>query len=159
MDLKKDIFENKYNLICFIHKNRSNIEVPANAGNNHLHCIDKFWVEQQAGEIYFTSYNPVSAQTDSSPCIGARMDNLCERAKNGERIIALSQDLVAWTGRGAIRDETKVILHSTDFPDDPRCNGEFTVLDTMNVKYTKRGDIFMADRKNNISCNATISIL
>lgn len=154
----KVTLEKDYNLICDIHKNGSNLVVPENAGNNHLHCIDKFWVEQRIGEIEFTSYNPVVGQTDSSPCIGARMDNLCERDKNGERIIALSQDLVSWTGRGAIRAGDKVTLTSTDFPDDPRCNGEFVVLDTMNVRYTKRGDIFTPDRKDNISCKATLHL-
>ena len=111
--------------------------------------------------IYFTSYNPEAGQTDSTPCIagGTSMD-LCELANQGIRTIALSQELIAWSIHG---DETdlkagqKVILTSTDFPDDPRCNGEFIVADAMNARFRDRGDIFFLSRSDNISCHANIS--
>jgi len=68
----------------------------------------------------------------------------------------LSQDLVSWTGRGKIKAGTVVTLKSE--LDDPRCNGDFVVLDSMNVRYNNRGDIFSMERKDNISCHADVTV-
>ena len=106
--------------------------------------------------IFFTSYNPEVGQTDSTPCVaGGTQANICELSSK-IRPIALSQDLVAWTGRGKIKAGTVVTLKSE--LDDPRCNGDFVVLDSMNVRYNWRGDIFMMERKDNISCHADVTV-
>lgn len=41
--------------------------------------------------VFVTHYNPVPAQTDASPCIGAGLTDVCELAKT-EKIIALCKD-------------------------------------------------------------------
>ena len=120
--------------------------------------------------IFFTSYNPVPEQTDATPCIaGGTGMNLCDMAKDGIRTIALSQELTAWSklgqarkrincGKGCVTIEggQRVILKSTNYPDDSRCNGQFLVADAMNLRYRKRGDIFMLDRADNVSCRADV---
>jgi len=104
--------------------------------------------------VFFTSYNPVAAQTDASPCIGASGINQCEEAKKGTRMIALSQDMV---GRAEWKEyHYGDIVNMVGEFDDPRCNGEFLVVDTMNKRYKRRGDIFMPKRIDNISCWATV---
>ena len=119
-------------------------------------------------DILFTTYNPEVGQTDSTPCVaGGTSMNVCKMAESGERPIALSQELVAWStlgkirkglncGKGCLTFEAgdKIILESED--KDPRCNGEFTVSDTLNARFRNRGDIFMLDRKDNISCRADV---
>ena len=105
--------------------------------------------------VYFTSYNPVHGQTDSSPCVGASGQDQCSLAKKGERIIALSQDLVGRAEWKAFHYGDRVLLQGEI--DDPRCNGEFTVLDTMNKRFRNRGDIFMPNRADNIDCWATVT--
>ena len=71
-------------------------------------------------------------------------------------MIALSQDLV---GRAKYKP-----FHYGDYvelkgeTDDPRCNGKFMVVDTMNARYKNRGDLFFMERKNNTSCWATVTI-
>lgn len=51
----------------------------------------------------------------------------------------------------------RVELVSIDYPDDARCNGDdFIVADALNARYTDRGDLFMLNRKDNISCNINI---
>jgi hypothetical protein len=82
-------------------------------------------------------------------------------AKKGERVIALSQDLIDWSiyGKDALFTKgEKVWLKSTNYPEDPRCNGMFIVGDAMNARFNGkyRGDIFFLERKDNISCNAKI---
>lgn len=108
---------------------------------------------QSMGKIKATSYNPSKAQTDSSPCVGASGVDLCEEIKKGVRIIALSQDLVGRSGK-KYKYGDKITIKSD--LDDTRCNGEFTVLDTMNARYTNRADLFFMDKKDNVSCNITI---
>ncbi len=105
--------------------------------------------------IFFTSYNPVYAQTDGDPCKGASGKDQCKLSEKGERTIALSRDLV---GRGTQKLFTygdKVMLKGEI--DDPRCNGEFTLLDTMAARFRHRGDIFVMKRKDNIGCWATVT--
>lgn len=103
-----------------------------------------------------TSYNPIAGQTDSSPCIGASGVDLCEyKRRTGERPIALSQDLVGRLKSKKFHYGDYVWLES----DIPACNGQFTVLDTMNKRFKKRGDIFFLERKNNTSCVASITKL
>ena len=112
--------------------------------------------------IFFTSYNPTVGQTDNTPCIaGGTGFNLCEMAKDGKRPIAFSQDLISWSlyGNNAkLKAGDVVILKSTNYPDDHRCNGKFIVSDALNARYKKRGDIFFMDSKDNISCNADVYI-
>lgn len=99
--------------------------------------------------LLVTTYQPLEAQTDNSPCIGAGGENLCELHKRGTRLLALSQDIVAWTG-GFIPYGSVVRLKSND----KRCHGLFYVADTMNRRFTKRGDRFTL--KENYSCNAIL---
>lgn len=80
-------------------------------------------------------------------------------AKEGLRPIALSQELIDWSlyGHNApFSKGDKVWLESTDFPDDPRCNGEFVISDAMNARFRDRGDIFFMSRADNISCTANV---
>lgn len=109
-------------------------------------------LEPKRYEVFVTSYNAHAAQTDSSPCIGAGLVDICDRARSGERVIALSQDLV---GRASWKPFTygdRVRLES----DNPQCSGEFTVLDTMNERHRRRADLFFLDRRHNTSCSATL---
>ena len=102
--------------------------------------------------VYFTSYNPEKEQCDSDPCVGAGLVDLCQRAREGGRTIALSQDLVGRAPWKPFHYHDVVRLTS----DVPQCNGEFMVEDTMNARYNNRGDIFFMDRKDNVGCTATI---
>ena len=105
--------------------------------------------------IYFTSYNPEAGQTDETPCIaGGTGYDLCAMYLAGERPIAFSQDLVEWAGGSPLKAGDVVELRSKD--PDPRCNGEFTVADSLNARYTMRGDIFFIGRENNVSCTANV---
>ena len=104
--------------------------------------------------VYFTSYNPEVGQTDASPCIGASGKNQCELAKQGVRMLALSQDIVGRVDWKPYTYGDRVML--TGETDDPRCNGEFLVVDTMNKRYTMRGDLFFMSRSDNTSCTATV---
>jgi len=110
--------------------------------------------------IYFTSYNPEVGQTDSTPCIaGGTGLNLCDMANEGQRVIALSQELISWSNYGLnapFDAGDKVILVSTDYPEDQRCNGEFVIADAMNARWRDRGDLFFMNRSDNISCHADI---
>lgn len=83
------------------------------------------------------------------------MQDQCRLAKDGTRIIALSQDLVGRMGNKPFSYGDIVELKGET--EDARCNGRFVVLDTMNKRYKMRGDLFMLDRKNNTSCTATIT--
>lgn len=114
---------------------------------------------KEIATIYFTSYNPVPGQTDSTPCIaGGTGYNLCAMAKNGERAVAFSQDLLKWSGgeKAPFGKGDLVWLKSTTLPNDPRCNGTFTVSDGMNSRFRMRGDIFTPNRKNNLDCKAKV---
>jgi murein DD-endopeptidase MepM/ murein hydrolase activator NlpD len=107
--------------------------------------------------IKLTSYNPAKEQTDASPCIGATGVNLCDavKATPGIQILALSQDLVSRKGKTPFHYGDRVRLTST--LQDARCNQEAIVLDTMNRRFTKRGDLFFMERKHNTSCTVTIT--
>lgn len=111
-------------------------------------------------KVYFTSYNPEVGQTDSTPCIaGGTGFNLCDMANNGERAIAFSQELIQWSiygKKGPFKAGDIVELKSTNYPDDPRCNGEYIVSDAMNARYKHRGDIFFMNISDNISCEADV---
>jgi len=112
--------------------------------------------------IFFTSYNPEVGQTDSTPCVaGGTGLNVCEMFESGERPIALSQELISWSIYGDESDFHAgdiVYLESTDYPDDPRCNGEFVVADAMNARFNLRGDLFFPERSMNTSCHADVFI-
>ncbi len=108
-----------------------------------------------------TSYNAEAGQTDSTPCIaGGTGYNICDMAKRGERTIALSQELIQWSMYGGKNAPFKkgdiLIMESTDYPDDSRCNGRFIVADAMNARFTNRADLFFMNRKDNTSCYANI---
>lgn len=113
--------------------------------------------------IAFTSYNPEAGQTDSTPCIaGGTGLNVCEMAHNGQRPVAMSQELIQWSihgKNGPFKAGDEIWLESTDYPDDVRCNGEFIVADAMNARFTKRGDIFFLNRSDNLSCHANVYLL
>ena len=113
------------------------------------------------GEVKVTSYNAEVGQTDSTPCIaGGTGINVCERARNGDRVIALSQDLLAWSVKPknkikAFSKNEKVYLKQID-GNDHRCNGWFSVVDAMNYRYNNRADLFFLKRSDNTSCRAEI---
>jgi hypothetical protein len=115
-----------------------------------------------ASDVFITSYNPEVGQTDSTPCIaGGTGYDICQLARRGIRPIALSQEMASWSMIANTRGLTfkpgdLITLKSTDFPGDPRCNGDFVVADAMNIRFRKRADIFMSSRKDNISCTAQI---
>lgn len=98
--------------------------------------------------IFFTSYNPEVGQTDNSPCIGAGMTDICKLNKQGIRTIALSQDIVGRLSTKPFHYGDKVYILS----DNPQCNGEWQVEDTMNKRYKLRGDLFQPTRATNTSC-------
>jgi len=102
--------------------------------------------------VFFTSYNPEVGQTDSTPCIGAGLTNVCDLARQGIRPIALSQDLVGRTGSKIFKYGQIVHLQS----DNPQCTGRFQIEDTMNKRYTHRGDLFQLTRATNTSCYVDI---
>ena len=102
-------------------------------------------------EVFATSYNPTVAQNDSSPCVGASGRNLCTAAKEGDRTIALSRDLL-WYRGGPYRWHDKVKLTS----DVPQCNGVYSVEDSMHWRWKRRADLFFLTRNLNTSCRATI---
>lgn len=123
-----------------------------------------------------TSYNAEVWQTDSTPCIAWwTWVNICEAEKEWRRIIALSQELTAWSQRGSYRKQLdcwincitfdkqeKVTLTQTQESIDkqgynPRCNWEFEVSDAMNNRFNKRWDLFFSDRAMNTSCNVIIN--
>lgn len=114
---------------------------------------------KEVATLYFTSYNAEVGQTDSTPCIaGGTGYNVCAMAKEGKRTIALSQELLKWSGgsKAPFGKGDMVWLESTTIPNDSRCNGSFIVADGMNARFRKRGDIFVTDRKNNLDCKAKI---
>lgn len=102
--------------------------------------------------VTITSYNPHVAQTDNTPEVGASGRNLVIAAKEGDRTIALSRDLLWYYGKGKIKWHDKVKLVS----DNPQCNGLFSVEDTMNKRFSNRADMFFLSRKDNTSCKALL---
>lgn len=102
-------------------------------------------------KIFITSYNPQKGQTDDSPCTGASGRNLCTAAKEGDRVIAVSRDLLKRNG-GLFKWHDKVKVTS----EIPQCNGIYSVEDTMNKRFKARADLFFLDRKDNTSCTGTI---
>lgn len=102
-------------------------------------------------DVHVTSYNPVKAQTDGSPCIGAAGVDLCKWTLEG-RPIALSQDLVGRVPWKPFTYNETIFMES----DVAQCNGYFVVLDTMNKKWKNKADIFNLLAKDNTSCKATI---
>lgn len=132
---------------------------------------DKYLEDQPQLNIYMTSYNAEVGQTDSTPCIAwGTWINICDAEKEGRRIIALSQELTAWSTIGKRRKKIwsltfepweKVILkqseeHKAKYWHLDQCNWDVIVWDAMNVRYRKRWDLFFSDRKYNTSCDVTI---
>lgn len=119
--------------------------------------------------IHFTSYNPERGQTDNSPCIGAAGTDLCRFVKDEEyrmeligtkeyiEPIALSQELVGRAEWKPFHYYDIVTMTSED--GDDRCNKKAVVLDTMNARFRKRGDLFFNSRIHNTSCRATVTKL
>lgn len=100
---------------------------------------------KDAIQVSVTSYNPLPEQTDATPCEGAG-GNVCEAYKQGRKPIALSQDLIATLGGGKFRMGDTVELQGGN------CTGRYTVLDTMNSRWTNKADIFFPDRSMNTGC-------
>lgn len=113
-----------------------------------------FIEKARAAEVRVTSYNPVAGQTDASPCTGASLRNLCTAAREGDRVLALSRDLL-WRNGGEWRWHDKIRLISKT----SQCNGVFSVEDTMHARFRKRVDLFFLDDAKNVNCSATISKL
>ena len=127
-------------------------------------------------EIKMTSYNAEIWQTDSTPCIAWwTWVNICDAEKEGRRIIALSQELTAWSqlwkARKSLdcwyecmtfeaREQVKLTQTQASIDEqwyNPRCNWNFEVSDAMNVRYRKRWDLFFSDRAMNTSCDVIIT--
>lgn len=105
----------------------------------------------EAMTVTVTSYNAEKSQTDHDACTGASGRNLCTAAREGDRVIALSRDLL-WRWGGAYRWHDKVRLKS----DNPVCDGVYSVEDTMHRRFTSRADLFFLDRSKNTSCTAQL---
>lgn len=122
--------------------------------------------KEQSGSIKFTTYNAEVGQTDSSPCNGA-VANVCELYKEGKNPIALSRDLIKARSDFDANNgyciqncpyeygET-VIVHPEN-----HYQGSFEaiIVDTMNIRYKNRGDLFKDDRSKNTSFWAKIEKL
>ena len=99
-------------------------------------------------KVRVTSYNPEVAQNDKSPCIGAHGTNVCELARNGIKLIAVSRDL-----RKKFPYGTMARVES----DNQSIAGCYQVEDTMNARFKKRIDLFFLTRKENQGGYAFIS--
>lgn len=115
-----------------------------------LAVIPKETLKGQVFPVFITSYNPVKGQTDETPCHGASGRDLCLAAKEGDRTVAISQDLLKFF---RFHEKVKVVSKI------PQCNGVYSIEDTMNKRFTNRADLFFMTRKENTSCNATIQKL
>jgi len=155
-------------------------EAPILNTEEFLNKADKIYTKEYRQQmqwlnIYMTSYNAEKGQTDNTPCIAWwTWINVCKAEKEWRRIIALSQELTAWSIIGRERKrlncwfncityeaKEKVNLEQTMESIkkqwyNPRCNWEFEVWDAMNVRYRKRWDLFFNDRKQNTSCDVKI---
>ena len=101
--------------------------------------------------VVATSYNPSVSQSDDSPCTGASGRNLCTAAREGDRVIAVSRNLL-WRNGGPFKWHDKLRLVS----DIPNCRGVFSVEDTLAPRFTNRVDLFFLDRRDNTSCTGTV---
>ena len=111
-------------------------------------------------ELVLTSYNPEVYQTDDSPEIGAIGINLVYAVSQGIKPLALSQDLIYGSKGHYCRERDLCFAKYGDHikieSDNPLCNGEYVVLDTMNKKFTLKGDIFRLNKQDNINCKGII---
>lgn len=107
-------------------------------------------------KVDVTSYNPEVAQNDSTPCIAAGGHNICELAKQGKKIIAVSRDLrqhfLPKNGQ-YYKYPVQVFVESSN----PSIQGCFQIFDTMNARFRKRIDLFFMNRKDNQGGTAQIS--
>jgi len=95
--------------------------------------------------VTVTNYNPVPGQTDGSPCIGASGQDLCELARDGVKIIALSQELVGRAKYKPFKYGDYVQVNH----DNIWCKGVYKVMDTMNARHYLHADIFKLDPNDN----------
>lgn len=124
---------------------QSRIHALAEKAREALCSVGELRTCKHAIQVSVTSYNPMEAQTDASPCHGAG-GNVCDAYNNGKRPIALSQDLIATLGGGPYRMGDTVEMQGGN------CTGTFTVMDTMNARWTNKADIFFPDRSQNVGC-------
>lgn len=111
------------------------------AGNGQSHDRSLHSSDKASGKkVIVTSYNPVVGQTDASPCVGAAGTNICEKAKIGQRVVAVSQDLRRLYPMGS-----QIRLESSN----PSIRGCYVVQDVMNKRYTNRVDLFFLKRSQN----------
>jgi hypothetical protein len=101
-----------------------------------------------------TTYQLVRSQTDHDNCVGASLRNLCTAVKEGDRIIALSRDLL-WRWGGPFRWHDKVRLVSAN----PHCSGVYSVEDTLAKRFRRRVDILTPDPAKNTRCQATLELV
>mgnify|MGYP000653347419 CR=1 FL=1 len=126
--------------------------------------------------IFMTTYNAKINQTDSTPCIAWwTWINICDAEKEWRRIIALSQELTAWSQLWKVRkamncwrwctifepwEMVKLTQTQADIDKhwvNSRCEGLFEVWDAMNIRFRKRWDIFFSDKAMNTSCEVVIN--
>jgi hypothetical protein len=91
-----------------------------------------------------TVYNPVIGQCDKDPLVTASMAKIdMEKLRQGKlRWMALSRDLLKKHGGVISYGDTVTV-----FANDPDIDGQWVVVDTMNKRYSKRGDLLFANRK------------
>jgi hypothetical protein len=109
-------------------------------------------------EIKLTSYNSEFYQTDFSPCISSIGFDICTLYTQGIQPIALSQDMIFGTKGNYCRKDCPFIYGDKIkvTSENPQCNFEAVVLDTMNARHKMSGDIFYPFEYMNTSCIATI---
>ena len=115
---------------------------------------------RESGIIKFTTYNPEVGQTDDSPCQGA-WGNVCDLYKEGLNPIALSRDLIKGRAEYGYCTENCPYVYGDVVLVEPvnhwQSPFKAIVADTMNIRYTNRGDLFKDNRSKNTSFDAYIT--
>lgn len=90
-------------------------------------------------DVQVSKYNPVTWQTDASPCSGAFGD-VCQLYEDGRNPVAVSQDIAIWP----LPAGSQIYLESLDKREMcKQANGVYQVADTMNERYHNAVDIFV----------------
>lgn len=107
--------------------------------------------------VVATSYNPQAGQTDNSPCKAAGGHDICQIAREGGKVIAVSRDLRQYflNKKGSYYQYPAQVYVESQTEGVTGC---YWIYDTMNARFTKRIDLFYMDKKDNKGkIKATIS--
>ena len=126
--------------------------VVANINVENIMLQEKVWsLEDENNEMLYsnrimyrvtvTTYNPTRAQTDSTPNITADGTRINPRKATQYRYVALSRDLLSRWG-GPFEYGDYIVIEGTGGRD-----GIYQVRDTMNPRWTNRGDILTTNSK------------